>query len=600
MNRKQQLLWGHLERGNHSAAVKSIAKMSKEDLNNAPNFFGDPGYLPFAVRGAPIGVVKALIDAGADVNAKGGGKTCHTLALKARRQDIADLLVAAGAKKRRQSATNMSPEQMTLALYKAAGNVVDDDKLIALLRQGADPNRSFKGGMSAWLRAAQVHANTPAVIKALLKAGADVEATDAKGNTALHLLSREASWPATIRVLLKAGLDINVANEAGQTALHLAARADYWNKGEFVKALLSAGADHRLTDRRGKTAYDTATGTGKELLFPLMQTGTTKNDLALFAAVIKGDSSAVKRALAKGADPCAVLAKPLRVGPEIFVGTSALHQAMMHGRDAGLRRHLLALPQLDANVRDAEGATPLHHVLRISAPDRRETVRQLINHGADINVKDHRHGAPCFFKLVSAYEYSDEWDLLDELVAGGAKLKLQDSRGHNLLEAEVCDLSFRQLNDPRGWLRMVRHLLDAYRIPVKEAPRGGPFLPWFERHEARLFRGKKATIKASRSRKAPPQEKAARESAKGSAAKPKAKSRRTKARASKSTHLVFSQGSSKKFWEIALSGNGHVVRYGRIGSAGQRRKKSFDSAAAARSDAEKLIKQKRAKGYVEG
>jgi DNA ligase-1 len=59
------------------------------------------------------------------------------------------------------------------------------------------------------------------------------------------------------------------------------------------------------------------------------------------------------------------------------------------------------------------------------------------------------------------------------------------------------------------------------------------------------------------------------------------------------------EGGSAKFWEIALEGASHTVRFGRIGSAGQQKSKSFPDEAAARADADRLVAEKTAKGYVE-
>ena len=59
------------------------------------------------------------------------------------------------------------------------------------------------------------------------------------------------------------------------------------------------------------------------------------------------------------------------------------------------------------------------------------------------------------------------------------------------------------------------------------------------------------------------------------------------------------EGGSAKFWEIAVEGTGHSVRFGRIGSAGQQKSKTFSDEAAAHADAARLIAEKAAKGYVE-
>lgn len=55
---------------------------------------------------------------------------------------------------------------------------------------------------------------------------------------------------------------------------------------------------------------------------------------------------------------------------------------------------------------------------------------------------------------------------------------------------------------------------------------------------------------------------------------------------------------SSKFWEVKVDGDSHTVCYGRIGSDGTKKTKSFPDAVAAQKDADKLIKAKCKKGYV--
>jgi len=63
------------------------------------------------------------------------------------------------------------------------------------------------------------------------------------------------------------------------------------------------------------------------------------------------------------------------------------------------------------------------------------------------------------------------------------------------------------------------------------------------------------------------------------------------------TYLEYVEGTSSKFWRIVVDGNEHTVTFGKIGTAGQSKTKTFDDAAAAQEDADKLIKSKRKKGY---
>ncbi len=61
----------------------------------------------------------------------------------------------------------------------------------------------------------------------------------------------------------------------------------------------------------------------------------------------------------------------------------------------------------------------------------------------------------------------------------------------------------------------------------------------------------------------------------------------------------FAEGATSKFWEVWTSGRDLTTRWGKIGSDGQSKTKSFKDAAAAAAEMGKLIAEKTAKGYVE-
>jgi predicted DNA-binding WGR domain protein len=59
------------------------------------------------------------------------------------------------------------------------------------------------------------------------------------------------------------------------------------------------------------------------------------------------------------------------------------------------------------------------------------------------------------------------------------------------------------------------------------------------------------------------------------------------------------EGGSSKFWEVELKGSEQVVRFGRLGSGGQTKDKTFSDPAAAAADTARLVAEKTRKGYVE-
>jgi len=61
----------------------------------------------------------------------------------------------------------------------------------------------------------------------------------------------------------------------------------------------------------------------------------------------------------------------------------------------------------------------------------------------------------------------------------------------------------------------------------------------------------------------------------------------------------FQEGTSSKFWEVELSGVDVTTTWGRIGTAGQSKTKSFATPAKAQAEHDALVKEKVGKGYVE-
>jgi DNA ligase-1 len=67
----------------------------------------------------------------------------------------------------------------------------------------------------------------------------------------------------------------------------------------------------------------------------------------------------------------------------------------------------------------------------------------------------------------------------------------------------------------------------------------------------------------------------------------------------KPRYFEFVQGTSSKFWEVSQAGNAVTTRWGRIGSNGQSKTKTFGDEKSAISAAAKLIAEKTDEGYVE-
>jgi hypothetical protein len=136
-------------------------------------------------------------------------------------------------------------------------------------RQAAKENRLGGIGHYVYARDTALHvaaaAYRPAIARRLIAMGADVRARNRRGAEPLHYAADGApgssSWDpaaqaATIACLIDAGADPNAVDNSGVTALHRAVRTRCTGA---VRALLTGGADARRRNKNGSTPMRLAT-----------------------------------------------------------------------------------------------------------------------------------------------------------------------------------------------------------------------------------------------------------------------------------------------------------------------------------------------------
>ena len=231
---------------------------------------------------------------------------------------------------------------------------------------------------------------SPAVVKVLLAAGADVNAIEAEGFTPLHMA---IAWGHidTVRLLAGHGADLDARADNGSTALRLAAASV--STREAAVFLIDSGADYDIlsaaalgdltrlrelldadagliavADGDGHTAIHYAAMGASAAAAGLLMARGAESDILVLVGL--GDVTTVRAYLAD--DPAAIDTRD-------SAGFSLLHWAVASGQlDMA---DVLITEGADLEARARRGKTPLH----LAAYEGREEMADLLlSRGADI------------------------------------------------------------------------------------------------------------------------------------------------------------------------------------------------------------------------
>ncbi len=184
-------------------------------------------------------IVRTLLDKGLDINAKGmGGNTPLHSAFMMMDTYLAGLYMQEGADANIKNSKGLSGYD----LAKKWKMNLDELKTI-------DPKKPDHDGTLPLFYAAKK--GDRAMIKKLIKLGADVDHTDDRGYSPISITKDKD----IMKLLISLGSNINAKDSEGATPLMEEATSEF-NKTEKLKILLSLGADKNLKNNNGKTAYD--------------------------------------------------------------------------------------------------------------------------------------------------------------------------------------------------------------------------------------------------------------------------------------------------------------------------------------------------------
>lgn len=201
--------------------------------------------LNYAAESNNLPVARLLIARGADVEGK-GSSPLSSAGVNGDFVEMAQLLVENGARVNTPSPTGWYPLQTAAG----RGNIKVTRYLLA---RGADPNAADRAGFTALYSAAgSDHGATAA--EALLSSGANPNAKSIHGLTALHQAASQGAIKV-IELLLAGKADVNATDNQGYTPLHGAAsygKSD--TRKAVVEVLLKSGANvNAKASRDGET-----------------------------------------------------------------------------------------------------------------------------------------------------------------------------------------------------------------------------------------------------------------------------------------------------------------------------------------------------------
>jgi ankyrin repeat protein len=366
--------------------------------------------LSLAATNADAAMTNALLAAGADANAaQPGGQTVLMTAARTGNPDVVKSLLAHGAAVNTREAAYGE----TALMWAAAENHAAAVRV--LVEHGAEVN-----GRSALLQYPQDRFGLEGVVTilprgdwtplmyaarqgsseaaaALVESGAEINATDPDGTTALALAIINSHYDLAA-LLTEKGADPNIADTAGMAALYAA--VDMNTLGEvygrparsstskisaldLMKVLLAHGANPnaQLKTPALQRAHTPGEGTLAEGATPLMR------------AAKNGDAAALRLLLAHGAD--VAIAQKNRTTALMFA--AGLGRGLgVFAKDYATEAELLEAVQVlvtagaDVNAIADNGQTALHFAAQASD----EIVRFLAVHGARLDAKDKQGRTP--------------------------------------------------------------------------------------------------------------------------------------------------------------------------------------------------------------
>ncbi len=345
-----------------------------------------------------------------------------------------------------------------------------------LLTNGADVHARNNIGATPLHYAAMSYDSS--AFLSMLEAGADIDARDDNGRTPLYYAAAYHSWEILNIYIDKFGYEVNAQYENGETLLHIAAKGEFLDGYDFcsIEELIDLGADVNKQDNDGNTPLHIIVKCGRGAWNSYLcgwndeeRVASHHSSFLLSKININSENNNVNTASYDDADVHVINLlhsgganidiknndgkTPLDIALDnndlsvidllkapCYIADTPNDGLLMKGAYMGnLDLMKIAIEGscdtvcANPNIRDKDGNTPLHQVVRRAKDIKsKELISLLINAGADVNSRDEDGYTP----LLKAIE--DDVNFYPEEIAEYVRLLIEAGADVNAANDEGC------------------------------------------------------------------------------------------------------------------------------------------------------------------
>lgn len=225
-----------------------------------------------AAKNGHLEMLKVMLEKGADVNlmqdspAEAGNTPLHIACIYGH-AEIVRLLEASGADSLLKNMNGELPAHHAVMKKKFGGDL-DAKQRAAVLKELKHLDGARNDGKTPLMLLQYLDINTMLeLLPIFLDKGADVNATDNTGNTALILQTKNQCYKDIVKELVRAGADVNRTDNEGNSALYYALK---YGSPDAARFLIKKGADYNHANNKGESCVQMAVERGWDTVLELM------------------------------------------------------------------------------------------------------------------------------------------------------------------------------------------------------------------------------------------------------------------------------------------------------------------------------------------